>query len=195
MSAAILSAFAVAGLLGWSIFLFNRLVHDRNLVRAGLSDIDVQLQRRHDLVPQLVAAVRGYATHERAVLEEVTALRARAADAMDVAERDRAESELASAIRRLVLLAEAYPVLEASGNFRQLMTELVETEDHLQHARRYYNGAVRRYNTRVQQFPDLLVARPFGFGEAGYFSAEIEARVAPRVERLAPGGGDSNKAE
>lgn len=171
--------------LGWSVFAFNRLVRDRNLVRAGFSDIDVQLQRRGDLVPQLVEAVRAYAAYERNVLEEVTNLRSRAAEANDVADRDRAESELAGGIKRLLLLAEDYPDLKASDNFRQLMDELVSVEDHLQHARRYYNGAVRQFNTRVQQFPDLIVARALGFREAEFFSADIEARVAPEVAGLA----------
>lgn len=171
--------------LGWGIYVFNRLVRDRNLVRAGLSDIDVQLQRRGDLVPRLVETVRAYASYERNVLEEVTTLRSRAADASDVADRDRAEAELAGGIKRLLLLAEDYPDLKASDNFRQLMDELVSVEDHLQHARRYYNGAVRQFNTRVQQFPDLIVARALGFREAGFFSADIEARVVPEVRGLA----------
>lgn len=184
-SHSILLALAVAALLGWTIFAFNRLVRDRNLVRAGYSDIDVQLQRRGDLVPQLVEAVRAYAAYERNVLEEVTALRLRAAEASEVADRDQAESQLAGGIRRLVLLAEDYPDLKASDNFRQLADELVSVEDHLQHARRYYNGAVRQLNTRIQQFPDLVVARTLGFREADYFSADIEARVAPGIEGLA----------
>ena len=174
----------LAVVLGWAIYVFNRLVRDRNLVRAGFSDIDVQLQRRGDLVPQLVEAVRAYAAYERGVLEEVTALRSRAAEAGEVTQRDRAESELAGGIRRLVLLAEDYPDLKASDNFRQLVDELVAVEDHLQHARRYYNGAVRQFNTRIQQFPDLVIARALGFREAAFFSADIEARVAPEVKGL-----------
>lgn len=175
----------LAAALGWGVVLFNRLVRDRNLVRAGLSDIDVQLQRRHDLVPQLVEAVRAYAAYERTVLDEVTRLRDRAASARDVAERDRAEVALAGHLPRLIALAEAYPDLKADRNFRQLMAELVEVEDHLQHARRYYNGAVRHYNTRVQQFPDLLVAALFRFTPSPFFSAEIESRVPPLVSGLA----------
>lgn len=171
-------------LIGGLVLIFNRLVRDRNLVRAGLSDIDVQLQRRHDLVPRLVEAVRGYAGFERSLLERVTELRARASDADDIDARDRNESGLAEGISRLVLLAEDYPDLKASENFRQLVDELVETEDFLQHARRYYNGAVRQFNTRVQQFPDLLVARILRFREAAFFSASIEARMTPSLAGL-----------
>lgn len=175
---------AAVVLAGWLVLIFNRLIRDRNLVRAGLSDIDVQLQRRHDLVPRLVEAVRGYAGFERSLLERVTELRGRASDTGDIDARDRNETELAEGISRLVLLAEDYPDLKASENFRQLVDELVETEDLLQHARRYYNGAVRQFNTRVQQFPDLLVARVLHFREAAFFSAAIEARVPPSVAGL-----------
>lgn len=175
---------AAVALFGGIVLIFNRLVRDRNLVRAGLSDIDVQLQRRHDLVPRLVEAVKGYAGFERSLLERVTEVRGRASRAEGVDERDHQEAELAEGISRLVLLAEDYPDLKASENFRQLVDELVETEDLLQHARRYYNGAVRQFNTRVQQFPDLLVARALHFREAAFFSAAIEARVTPSVTGL-----------
>jgi LemA protein len=147
----------------------------------------VQLQRRHDLVPQLVEAVKAYSSHERRVFEEVTALRSRAREA----ERRKraqamagAEVALAAGLARLLLLAEDYPDLKASENFRQLTEELVETEDLLSHARRFYNGAVRDLNTRIQQFPDLLVARLLGFEEATFFSAGIEARSTPEVASL-----------
>lgn len=174
-------------LLVWGVVTFNRLVRSRNLVRNGFADIDVQLQRRHDLVPQLVESVRAYAGFEKRVLEEVTELRSRARDAEssgDSQAMDGAETALAAGLGRLLLLAEDYPELQATENFRQLSGELVETEDLLAHARRFYNGAVRELNTRIQQFPDLLVARLFGFGEARFFSAEIEARSAPEVANL-----------
>lgn len=180
-SGIVLLLIAIGLFLGWAIWTFNRLVRDRNRVRAGYSDIDVQLQRRHDLVPQLVESLRGYASHERNVFDEVTRLRSNAIAASDVDERDRAESALAERLQRLFALAESYPDLKADKNFRQLMTELVEVEDHLQHARRYYNGAVRAYNTRAQQFPDLLVAAVFGFRPEAFFSAEIESRVPPVI--------------
>lgn len=181
----LLLALLALGALVWGVLIFNRLVRARNLVRAGYADIDVQLQKRHDLVPQLVEAVRAYAGHEQTVLEEVTRLRGRARDkaerADDVAERDAAEQALAGGLGKLVLLAEAYPDLKAGENFRQLTTELTEVEDDIAHARRFYNGAVRQLNDRVQHVPDRFVAGPFGFTEETFFSAGIETRRAPDV--------------
>lgn len=177
----------VAVLLVWGVVVFNRLVRARNLVRNGFADIDVQLQRRHDLVPQLVEAVKAYSGHEQGVLEEVTALRSRAKDAEGKQQAQAmagAEVALAAGLGRLLLLAEDYPDLKATENFQQLTRELVATEDLISHARRFYNGAVRELNTRIQQFPDVLVARPLGFEEATFFSAGIEARSAPRVAGL-----------
>ncbi|RFF27691.1 MULTISPECIES: LemA family protein [unclassified Wenzhouxiangella] len=174
-------------LLVWGVVIFNRLVRARNLVRNGFADIDVQLQRRHDLVPQLVETVKAYSGHEQHVLQEVTALRSRAQEAEGKKQAQAmagAEVALAAGLGRLLLLAEDYPELKATENFQQLTDELVETEDLLSHARRFYNGAVRDLNTRIQQFPDLLIARLTGFEEATFFSAEIEARSAPRVAGL-----------
>lgn len=168
----------------WGVWIFNRLVRDRNLVKTGFADIDVQLQRRHDLVPQLVEAVKGYAGFEKQVLQDVVALRGKARTAAGVEQRDGAEKALAAGIGRLIALAESYPDLKASGNFRRFMSDLVQVEDHLQQARRFYNGAVRQFNTRVQQFPDLVVARLFGFSAGEFFSAGIEARAVPEVRRL-----------
>lgn len=182
----ILIAVLVA-LLVWGIVVFNRLVRARNLVRNGFADIDVQLQRRHDLVPQLVEAVKAYSGHEQRVLEEVTALRSRAREAEGKQQAQAmagAEVALAAGLGRLLLLAEDYPELKATENFQQLTRELVATEDLLSHARRFYNGAVRELNTRIQQFPDVLVARLLGFEEATFFSAEIEARSAPQIAGL-----------
>lgn len=173
-----------AVVLLWLVGTFNRLVRARNLVRNGMADIDVQLQRRHDLVPQLVEAVRAYAGYEQAVLEEVTELRTRAENASAVDERNDAEGALAGGIDRLVVLAEAYPDLKAGDNFRRLMGDLVDVEDHLQYARRFYNGAARELNTRIEQFPDLIVAGMTGFERAPYFDAGIEARETPRIDRL-----------
>lgn len=178
-----LTLFLLAGVTLWAVWVFNRLVRDRNQVRAAWSDIDVQLTRRHDLVPQLVRAVQAYASHERSTLAAVTELRERAEAATMLAEKARLEDRMAAGIRRLIALAEAYPELKADGNFLQLQRDLVELEDHLQYARRFYNGAVRLYNTRVQSVPQLLVARPCGFREAEFFAVdEAEVRAAPRVE-------------
>jgi LemA protein len=151
--------------------LYNRLVAARNLARQGFADIDVQLKRRADLVPQLVEAVRGYAAYERALLETVTTLRARAVETSGV-ERLPVESELGVKLKQLLLLQESYPQLKADANFRDLAARLVEVEDHLQFARRFYNGAVKQYVTRLESFPDLVVARLFGFAPMPFFETD-----------------------
>ena len=180
MSSWILAA-AVVALLVWAIFIYNRLVRLRNQVRTAWADIDVQLTRRHDLVPQLVTAVKGYAGHEKAVLEAVTELRARALAEKSPARLGEVESALEQAMTRLFALQEAYPDLKASENFLALQRELVEVEDHLQYARRFYNGSVRDYNDAVQRVPDLVVARGFAFAGGEFYQAESEQRGAVQV--------------
>ena len=173
----------ITALLLWGVLIFNRLVRQRNQVRAGWSDIDVQLTRRHDLVPQLVAAVKAYAGYERATLSAVTELRSRAEAAASLRDKARLEDEMEAGLHRLIALAEAYPELKADGNFLQLQRDLVEIEDHLQYARRFYNGAVRIYNTSIESFPDMLVATPFAFRPAEFFAVDdAEVRAVPRVE-------------
>ena len=166
-------------LLAAGIYLFNRLVKDRNRVSAAWSDIDVQLTRRHDLVPRLVAAVKGYAGHERATLEAVTELRRQSAAANRLADKAGLEDKLEQGVHKLIVLAEAYPDLKASQNFIDLQNDLVEVEDHLQYARRFYNGAVRILNTRIETVPDVIIARGFNFGAAEYF--EADNRTVPEV--------------
>jgi len=156
---------AVAG----TVVLFNELVAARNQVRAAWSDIDVQLTRRHDLVPQLVTAVQGYADYERATLTTVTELRTRAVAAASLADKAAIEGELGKQIDRILALQERYPDLKASGNFLALQRDLVEIEDHLQYARRFYNGAVRDLNTKIETFPTLIVARAMAFRPAEFF--------------------------
>lgn len=168
--------------LTWTVFVFNRLVRLRNQWRTAWADIDVQLTRRHDLVPSLVAAVKAYAGHESAVLESVTQFRAQALASRGPASLGAVETELEHAIGRLIVLQEAYPELKASANFAQLQHDLVEVEEHLQFARRFYNGAVRDYNTAIQRVPDLLVARALGFGEAEFYQADADARGAVAVD-------------
>lgn len=173
---------ALAAVAGYGIWMFNRLVHDRNLVAQAFADIDVQLKRRTDLVPRLVEVVRGYAAHERATLEAVTELRTRAAglaaqSAGPDAARFAAERGLGAALQRLLVLQENYPTLKADGNFRDLSAKLVEVEDHLQFARRFYNGAVKQYVTRLQSFPDLIVAWLLGFKPAAFFETDDRAAV------------------
>jgi LemA protein len=157
----------LAVLVGSGLWIYNRLIKDRNQVRNAWSDIDVQLKRRHDLVPQLVAAVKAYADYEQATQVAVAELRSRSQAASHLPEKAALEDEMAAGLHRLVVLAEDYPDLQADENFRQLSTELTEVEDHLQYARRFYNGAVRIFNTRIESFPHLLVARPLrvGLGE------------------------------
>ncbi len=168
--------------VAWGIFAFNRLVRLRNQVRAGWSDIDVQLTRRHDLVPMLVEAVRAYASHEKAVFERVAALRSAALSADSPARLAAAEAALEHEVGRLMLIQEAYPELKASENFLRLQRDLVDVEDHLQYARRFYNGAVRELRDGVQRFPDLLIARTFGFRPAEFFEADPDAASAPKVD-------------
>ena len=164
--------FAVIALLLLVAITFNEVVVKRNQVRAAWADIDVQLQRRHDLVPQLAATVKGYADHERSTLGAVTELRALAQAGGSVAERGTVENRLSAQITQLLALQERYPDLKASENFLQLQRDLVDVEDHLQFARRFYNGAVREYNTQIQHFPELLFAASFGFDPSEYFQAE-----------------------
>ena len=175
----LLAAFA------WCVLAFNRLVRLRNQVKAGWSDIDVQLLRRHDLVPLLVETVRAYAAHEKGLFERVTALRSEAVSASSPARLAEVEAALEHDVGRLIVLKEAYPELKASENFVKLQKDLVDVEDHLQYARRFYNGAVRALNDGVQRFPDQLIAKSFGFKEAEFFEAGAGAEVAPKLD-LAP---------
>jgi LemA protein len=156
----------------WVVWAFNRLVRGRNQMREGWSGIEVQLKRRHDLVPGLVECVKGMRDHERELLEEVVRERSVARKAEGPAAAGGAESELGAGIGRLVALAEGYPELKADGQFRKLMEELVEIEDQIQFARRYYNGSVRDLNNLVESFPTNLVARAGGFRPGEYFEVE-----------------------
>ena len=153
-----------------AIWVYNGLVGDRNLVRQGFADIDVQLKRRSDLVPQLVEAVRGYAGYEKALLTTVAELRSAAVSQPLIAQRFEKEQELGEGLRQLVLLQENYPQLKADTVFRDLSARLVEIEDTLQAARRFYNGAVKQYQTRIESFPDLVVAKLLGFRPMPFFA-------------------------
>ncbi len=183
MNARTISILALlVALLVWAVFAFNRLVRLRNQMRAAWADIDVQLTRRHDLVPQLVAAVKGYASHEQNLLEDVTRLRAQAVSQTTPAELGATEHALEQSVGRLLLLREAYPELKASENFVRLQRDLVEIEGHLQYSRRFYNGAVRDLNDAIQRFPDLLIARPFTFATAEFYQADAQSRPAVSLE-------------
>ena len=176
--------FLIAALLAVVVVvLYNRLIRSRNRVSTAWSDIDVQLQRRHDLVPRLVAAVDQYAKYERATLQAVTELRSEAMRVADVEARGQAEEKLSAGIERIIALAESYPDLKANENFLSLQNELVETENYLQFARRYYNGSVRDYNTMTETVPANIVAGWFRFRPREFFQkSSDDAANVPLVK-------------
>ena len=165
------------------VVIYNRLIRSRNRVANGWSDIDVQLQRRHDLIPRLVTAVDQYAKYERATLEAVTELRAEAMQVADVRAKGKVEQKLSAGIERIIALAEDYPDLKANENFMSLQDELVETENYLQFARRYYNGSVRDYNTMTESVPSNIVAGQFNFEPKEFFQkSSDDAGNVPLVD-------------
>jgi LemA protein len=171
----------LAAVIAWSVWTYNRFIHLRNQVDEAWAGIDVQLQRRYDLVPGLVATVKGYMKHESGVLERVTRLRGH--PDMAVEKRAGEESGLSRSIGRLFALVEDYPELKASEGFRQLHASLVEIEEQLQFARRYYNGSVRDNNNLVEGFPSLIIARLFRFVPAEFFEIELASqRAAPELD-------------
>lgn len=164
------------------IWLYNLLVSKWQMVNNGWADIDVQLKRRSDLVPRLVEVVSAYASHERNLFEDIAEKRSMAEIAgEDPSRRAEAEEALSRPVRQLLALAEAYPDLKASANFADLQKELVETENKIEMARRFYNGAVRELNTTVESFPASLVAAVIGFSTRSYFEIEAADRAAPQV--------------
>jgi LemA protein len=166
----------------WAVGIYNGLVQLRNRAESSWSDIDVQLKRRWELIPNLVETVKGYASHERETLEGVIEARGAAMSADTPEAKAGAEGGLTRALRQLFALAEAYPDLKANQNFLDLQRQLTEIEDAIQNARRYYNAVVRDLNTRVETFPANLVANLFGFLRKAYFELDSEAeRSAPQV--------------
>jgi len=161
--------------------LYNGLVTRRNRIDEAFGQIEVQLKRRHDLIPNLVEAVKGYAAHERGVFEEVTRARAAMAGASTPGQAGEADSLLGLALGRLFAVAEAYPDLKASTNFLQLQSDLTDTEDKIAAARRYYNATVQAYNTAIQTFPSLLFARAAGFRAREFFAAADDDRAPVAV--------------
>lgn len=177
----------VAGiaLIAWAVLTFNRLVRLRQLGDNAWADIDVQLKRRHDLIPSVVATVKGHAGYERQTLEDLVNARGRAVQVTGggPAVRAREEVPVAGALQRIFAIAEAYPDLKAGESFARLQTTLTEVEDHLQNARRYYNAVVRDFNTGLAQFPAVLVAGVMGFRPREFFGLDDAAeRAAPKVE-------------
>ena len=167
----------------WAVSTYNGFVRLRNLVQEAWRQIDVELHRRHDLIPNLVESVKGYAAHEKGVFEEVARARsAAAAPGSSPAEQAQQENQLTQALGRLFAVAEAYPILRASENFQQLQAELTNTEDRIAAGRRFYNANVRTLNTKVESFPSNIVAGMFHFERAEYFEAEDpQVRQAPTV--------------
>jgi LemA protein len=178
---------AVVLLLLWAVAIYNGLVRLRQLVREAFSGITVQLRRRADLIPNLVETVKGYASHERETFDAITAQRAAATSAGNVAATAQADAAMTGLLGRLMAVAEAYPELKADANFRQLQDELSSIEGELQSARRYYNATARDLNTKVSSFPDMLFAGPMGFKEEPYYEdADPAIQSAPKVEFQRP---------
>ena len=178
----VLGVIAAAAL--FIIILYNRLVRARQMVKEGWSGIDVQLKKRANLIPNLVAAVKGYMKHERELLEKITELRARAAGMTEASphERQAVEQEISSLLGKIMVAVENYPDLKANQNVLELQQQLAQIEHDIQMARRYYNGAVRENNVLVESFPSNLVARQFGFEKAEYFELEnVADRQVPQV--------------
>ena len=172
----VLGVVALAAL--WAVLAFNRLVTYRNRAEEGWSQIDVQLRRRYDLIPNLVETVEGYAAHEREVFEEVARARSAAMGATGAAEQASAENAITSGLRKLLAVAENYPQLKASDNFRELQSELGDLENKIAAARRFLNNAVAEYNARIEQFPGVLVAGMLGFAHAEMYALDAGERVA-----------------
>jgi len=171
----VLVAWLIAAvLIVWMIVIYNRLVRDRQRVLTAWSDTDVQLKRRYDLIPKLVAAVEQYARYEESTLTTLIELRSRTGQANDVGEKGALESRIGGSLRSLMALVESYPELKADQSFLQLQGELTEVENHIQYARRFYNGSVRNLNTRIGSFPDLLIARIFRYAHQPFFTLDDE---------------------
>jgi len=169
-------------LAAWIVLTYNRLVTLRNRAREAWADIEVQLKRRYDLIPNLVETVKGYAAHEREVFEKVTEARAKAMGAKTMKERAEAENYLSETLKTLFAVAENYPDLKASTNFLELQRELVDTEDKIQAARRFYNANVRDLNILIESFPANIIASVFGFKKMEFFGIAEAEREAPKVK-------------
>ncbi len=173
----------VAVIVLWVIFTYNRLITLRNRTKEAWADIDVQLKRRYDLIPNLVETVKGYAVHEREIFEKVTEARTRAMSAGTIKEKGEAENILSGTLKTLFAVSENYPDLKASQNFLELQRELTDTEDKIQAARRFYNGNVRDFNIQIESFPAGIVASVFAFKQAEFFETEgIIEREPPKVK-------------
>ena len=165
------------------IVIYNQLIRYSMLVREALSGIDVQLKRRHDLIPKIVDVVKGYAQHERTLFEKVTNIRSQAGTFLDFKQKGRLENDLSTTLKSLFALAEAYPDLKANSNFGDLQKTISEIEDQIQMSRRYYNGTVRNYNIKIETFPGNLIACAFKFKPLDFFEIEYATqRKSPDIE-------------
>ena len=168
--------------VGTIIHMYNNLVGLRNRVKNSYAQIDVQLKRRNDLIPNLVETVKGYAAHEKGVLEEVTKARTGVMNANGIKETSEADNQLTGALKTLFAVAENYPDLKANSNFQQLQTELSETEDKISYSRQFYNDVVLKYNNACQQFPSSMLAKLFGFKPEEFFQAPEAEKAVPEVK-------------
>ncbi|MGH6769255.1 MAG: LemA family protein [Xanthobacteraceae bacterium] len=174
----------VVVLVVWIVMIYNSLVAMRQRVNQSFADVDVQLKQRHDLVPNLVETVKGYASHERGTLEAVVQARNAAMTAQGPAQMAAAENMLSGALRQLFALSEAYPDLKANQNFQQLQMELSDLENKIAAARRFFNNSVQEYNTGIQQFPAVLLAGPLGFGQKEFFDLGDERATVGQVPQV-----------
>lgn len=166
----------------WLIFVFNTLIRQKNRVQEAFSDINVQLKRRHDLIPNLIETVKGYATHEKDLLEKITKARSEAINAQGTQAKGRAENMLSETLKSIFAVAENYPDLKASQNFLKLQDELSDTENKIQASHRFYNGTARDFNTSVQVFPNNLIVGVLGFKEFEFFQAEAAEKENIKVK-------------
>jgi len=173
---------AIASIIAWLILLYNGLIRLKNRTSEAWSDIDVQLKRRYDLIPNLVETVKGYAKHEKELLENVTKARAAAMGAKGIGEKAKAENMLSQTLKSLFAVSENYPDLKASQNFAKLQDELSDTENKIQAARRFYNGNARDFNIKTQVFPNNLIANTLGFKKYDFFEAEGAEKEAVKVK-------------
>lgn len=183
MSTALIVVIAfVVLLVGYGVLKYNSFVSQKAQMEEAWADIDVQLKRRHDLIPNLMDTVKGYMEHEKQTFQQVTEARTQAMQAGSVEKQQEAENALSGALKSLFAVAEDYPDLKASQNFQDFQQELADTENKIQAARRFYNANVRDYNTDVEQFPENIVANMFGFGKWEYFELEEESGARENVD-------------
>ncbi len=182
MSVSLIILLVAVAVLVALVAMYNGLIRTRVRVDEAWSDINVQLKRRYDLIPNLMETVKGYAKHEKTVFEDVTKARTAAMNAGGIAQKAEAENALAGTLKSLFAVAENYPDLKANDNFKQLQDELVDTEDKIQAARRFYNGSVRDYNIKLQVFPTNLFGSMLGFSHRDFFQADNQADIEKPVE-------------